>query len=181
MKSHAMLSSLGYLILVLLATCLSPGAACGQDSKARLSDGDNLKSLTPGQAIRVVTKDVEYYQGEFESLRDDGITLRQKAREQTLARNDILRVSLKSGKSHAVRNTIIGAAIGAGVGLGMGVLANNRVWYDANCTEGADFSCAGPPYPHWEIMLTAAGALAGTAIGAGISTRGWHDVYRVGK
>jgi hypothetical protein len=118
-KSHSMLSSVAYLMLGVLAACLSSGAAWGQDSKARLSNWDNLKSLTPGQVIRVVTEDVKYYQGEFESLSDDGITLRQKSREQTLARNDILRVSLKSGKTHAVRNTIIGAVIGAGVGLGM--------------------------------------------------------------
>jgi hypothetical protein len=68
---------------------------------------------------------------------------------------------------------------GGTTSLGMGALANNYVWNHVNCDQGPE--CAGPPHPHWEIMLTAAGGLAGTAIGAGISTRGWHDVYRVGK
>ena len=120
MKSISMLSSVGYVMLGLLAACLIPWAACGQDSKGRLRNWDNLKSLTPGQVIRVVTKDVNSYQGEFRSLNDDGITLRQKAGEQTLARKDILRVSQKNGHKPSVRNALIGAAIGAGAGLGIG-------------------------------------------------------------
>ena len=78
---------------------LRAGAASGQDSKGRSSSWDNLKSLTPGQEIRVVMNNVESYQGKFESLSDDGITLRQAAGEQTLARKDILRVSEKKGKA----------------------------------------------------------------------------------
>ncbi len=178
MKSISMLSSVGYVILGLLAACSSPWVACGQDSKGRSGDWDDLKSLTPGRVIRVVTKDVNSYQGEFRSLNEDGITLRQKAGERTLARKDIVRVSLKSGQSHAVRNTLIGAAIGAGAGLGIGLGADKVIWDHTNCTEGPAFSCGGPPNPHWEIILTSVGGLGGAAIGGAIPTGGWHDVYR---
>jgi hypothetical protein len=180
-KSKSMLSSVGYLMLVLLATCLSPRAACGQDSKAQLSTWENLKSLTKGQVIRVVTKDVKSYQGEFESLSDDGITLRQKAHEQTLARKDVLRVSLKTGKSHMVRNTLIGAAIGAGGGLVFGLGADKVIWDHTTCTEGPAFNCAGPPFTHWGIVATAVGGAVGTITGAAIPTGGWLDVYRARK
>ena len=99
MKSLRTLSSAGFLVLALLAACFSTGVASGQDSKGRSSSWDNLKSLTPGQEIRVVMNNVKSYQGEFESLSDDGITLRQAAGEQTLARKDVLRVSRKKGKT----------------------------------------------------------------------------------
>ena len=81
------------LVLALLGACFSTWAATGQDAKGRSSSWDNLKSLTPGQEIRVVTNNVKSYQGKFDSLSGDGITLRQAAGEQTLARKDILRVS----------------------------------------------------------------------------------------
>lgn len=114
MKSLRTLSPAGFLVLALLGACFSPGTASGRDSKGGLRSWDNLKSLTPGREIRVVMNNVKSYQGKFESLGDDGITLRQEAGEQTLARKDILRVSEKKGHNHRVRNAAIGAAVGAG-------------------------------------------------------------------
>jgi hypothetical protein len=119
MKSLRTLSPAGFLVLALLAACFSTGAANGQDSKGRSSSWDNLKSLTPGQEIRVVMNDVKSYQGEFESLSDDGITLRQAAGTQTLARQDVLRVSSK-GQNHQSRNTLIGAVVEQGPVSGLG-------------------------------------------------------------
>jgi hypothetical protein len=164
-----------YLVLALLAACFSTWAASGQDSKRRSSSWDNLKSLTPGQEIRVVMNNVKSYQGEFRSLSDDGITLRQAAGEQTLARKDVLRVSQKKGQNHRTRNAVIGAAVGAGVGLGIGVSYYLR---PRNCTEGPLFNCAGPSNLDLAAILTPVGGLAGAAIGAAIPTGGWHEVYR---
>ncbi len=112
MKSVQTLSPASFLVLALLAACFSTGVASGQDSKGRSSSWDNLKGLRPGQEIRVVMNNVKSYQGEFESLSDGGITLRQPAGEQTLARNDILRVSSK-GQKHRARNALIGTVVGA--------------------------------------------------------------------
>src|ERR1019366_6564529 len=120
MKSLRTLSPAGFLVLALLAACFSTWAANGQDSKGRSSSWDNRKSLTPGQEIRVVLNNVKSYQGEFESFSDGGITLRQAAGEQTLARKDILRVSQKKGQNHRARNAVIGAAVGTGAGLWIG-------------------------------------------------------------
>ena len=166
MKSLRTLSPAGFLALALLAACFSTWAASGQDSKGRSSSWDNLKSLTPGQEIRVVMNNAKSYQGEFESLSDDGITLRQAAGEQTLARQDILRVSQKQGQNHQVRNALIGAVVGAGAGLGIGLAANHVIWSHTNCTEGPLFSCGYPPFTHWGIVLTPVGVLAGAVIGA---------------
>lgn len=177
MKSLRTFSSAGFLVLALLPACFSTGVASGQDSKGRSSSWDNLKSLTPGQEIRVVMNNVKSYQGEFESLSDDGITLRQAVGQQTLARKDVLRVSRK-GQNHRTRNAVNGAVVGAGVGLGGGLAADHVIWSHANCTEGPAFGCGYPPNPHWGIIGTPVVALAGTVVGAVMPTGGWHEIYR---
>jgi hypothetical protein len=177
MKSLRTLSPAGFLVLALLAACFSTWAARSQDSQGRSSSWDNLKSLTPGQEIRVVMNNVKSYQGEFESSSDTGITLRQATGEQTLARKDVLRVSIK-GKNHRTRNAVIGAAVGAGVGLAAGLEADHVIWDHANCTEGPLFHCGYPPNPHWALIGTPVVGLAGAVIGAVIPTGGWHEVYR---
>jgi hypothetical protein len=178
MKSLRTLSRGGFLVLALMGACFNTGTASGQDSNGRSGSWDNLKSLTPGQEIRVVMNNVKSFQGEFESLSDDGITLRQAAGEQTLARKDILRVSRKIGQDHGVRNTLVGMAVGAGTGLGIGLIANHVIWSHVNCTEGPAFHCGYPPNPHWGIILTPVGGLAGAIIGGVLPTGGWHDLYR---
>ena len=175
MKSVRTLSPASVLVLAQLAACFSTGVASGQDSKGRSSSWDNLKSLRPGQEIRVVMNNVKSYQGEFESLSDGGITLRQAAGEQTLARKDILRVSQKIGQDHSVRNVLIGTVAGACAGLVIGL---GPYYVQRNCTEGPEFNCGYPPNSHWVKVLTPVGGLGGAVIGAVVSTRGWHDVYR---
>jgi hypothetical protein len=175
MQSLRALSPVGFLVLALLGACFSTGTASAHDSKGRLSGWDNLKSLTPGQEIRVVMNNVKSYQGEFESVSDDGITLRQAAGEQTLARKDILRVSQKIGQNHSDRNALIGTVVGAGAGLVIGL---TPYMIQRNCTEGPAFHCGYPPNPHRAEALTPVGGLAGAAIGAVIPTGGWHDLYR---
>ena len=134
---------------------------------------DNLKTLRTGQEIRVMLNDAKSYQGELQSLSDGGITLRQAAGEQTLARQDILRISSKAQK-HRGRNTLIGVAVGAGAGLGVGAVADHSA---RNC--GNTTPCWGPMFPNLgKEVLTPLGALAGAVVGALIPTGGWHDVYR---
>jgi hypothetical protein len=177
MKSLQTLRPTDFLLLALLAACFSTGRASGQDSKGRSSSWDNLKSLTRGQEIRVVMNNVKSYQGEFESVSDDEITIRRAAGEQTVARKDVLRVSRK-GQSHRTRNAVIGAVVGAGVGLGGGLTADHVIWSHANCTEGPLFHCGNPPNPRWGIIGAPRVALVGTAVGEAIRTGGSHDVYR---
>ena len=175
MKSARTLSPVAFLVLALMGACFSTGTASGQDSKGRSRSWDNLKSLAPGQEICLVMYDLKSYQGKFESLSDDAITLRRSAREQTLARQDILRVSLKKGQDHSARNVVIGTLVGAVAGFWVGRAIDRP---NRNCTEGPAFNCSGPANAHWREALTPGGGAAGSVVGAALSTRGWHDVYR---
>ncbi len=177
MKFLRTLSPASFLLLALLGACFSACAATARDSKGQLSNWDNLKSLTPGQEVRVVMNNVKSYQGKFESLSDDGITLRQAAGEQMLPRKDVLRVSWK-GQSHRRRNVLIGTVVGAGLGLGAGLGADHVISSNANCTGGPAFGCGNPPNPHWALIGTPVVASVGAVVGAVMPTGGWHDVYR---
>ena len=174
MRSLRTLSPAGFLVLALLGPCISIGTASGQDSKGRLNSWGNLKSLTPGQEIRVVMRNVKSYQGKFESLSDSGITLQQAGGEQTLARKDVLRVSRK-GQDHHAQNALFGAILGAGAGLVIGL---GPYYVERNCTLGPAFNCGYPPNAHWVKVLTPLGGVGGFVVGALIPSGGWHDVYR---
>lgn len=175
MKSFRFFSLAGFLVFALLGACFSAATASGADSKEGLSNWDNLKSLTPGQEIRVVMNDLKSYQGKFQSLGDQGITLwHESMGELMLARKDILRVSQMTGKDHRKRNTAIGMLVGGVAGLVIGLTP----YHNRNCTEGPAFNCGYPPNAHLLEVLTPVGALAGGAIGSVSPTGKAQDIYR---
>ena len=140
------------------------GATAGSPLRAANSEWDDLAILKPGQQIRVVLNDAKSYQGAFQTLNGEGITLQQAARERTLARKDILRVyAYSGGKNHRLRNIYIGAVIGAILAIPVVSVYRdpyNR-WWNSNA-------------PVIWLVLGSAGA----GFGATIPTAGWHQVYR---
>jgi len=130
---------------------------------------DNVKQLKPGQQIRVVLNDAKSYTGQMGSVSDEGLVIRTGGGEQTVARQNILRVS-SQGKSHRGRNALIGLAVGAGAGVVIGV-ASPEVG-QGKCAQGSCINAEAP------TLTGFVGAAAGTALGAVLPTGGWHDVYR---
>jgi hypothetical protein len=133
-----------------------------KEAKSPQANWDNLKGLAPGDAIRIVLNDKKSYKAKFQSVSDEAIVVRLVTGEQTFTRESVLRVSTK-GKSHRLRNALIGAAAGGGiVAAGAGSNCN----YDK---ESCSIALAvGVPF-----------AIAGGAgVGAVIPTGRWHDVYR---
>ena len=138
------------------------GAAAGMPLRAANSEWDDLAILKPGQQIRVEVNNAKSYQGAFQALNDEGITLRQSAGDQTFARKDILRVDAYSGgRNHRLRNTIIGVAVGASLATTL-VLINHsprNSWFSSTVWV-------------WPVFV---GPCAG--LGAELPTAGWHNVY----
>lgn len=151
-----------YVLFHALILCTF-GATAGSPLRAANSRWENLRILRPGQQIRVVLNDAKSYQGEFQALTDEGITLRRAAGEQRFARNDVLRIYFRS-KNHRVRNMVIGVGIGA-VLAALAVKANSSTWFEN--TGMRDIGWV------WPVGL---GVFGG--IGAAIPTGGWHEVYR---
>ena len=151
------------LLWGMLILALVPLPSSAQSAKDSWS---NLNQLARGQQIQVVLNDAKSYSGQFQSVSDDGLVFRVAGEEQTLQRQDILRVSTK-GASHRARNALIGAGIGAGVGAAaFGV-----------CPQGGYrevVPCGGRGAAIGAVMFVPLGA----AVGAVMPTGGWHDVYR---
>jgi len=131
------------------------------------SEWSVVQQLTSGQVVRVALKDGASRRGSFESATDSGIVIRSGEGEQTLARDQVKRVSIRS-KGHRGRNALIGAGIGAGAGLGIGASIDN------NCSK-TSIVCTGNK---GKAILTPAFGLLGAGIGALIPAGGWREVYR---
>ena len=131
----------------------------GSPLRATNSEWDDLAILKPGQLIRVELKDTKTHDGEFQSLSNQGITLRQARGEQTFARMDVQEV-YSWRKNHRLRNTIIGVAVGVAVAAPIVLInARNRWWHSSAWV--------------WPVFL---GISAG--IGATIPSITWQEVYR---
>lgn len=119
---------------------------------------DNLKTLAPGDNIRVVLNDKKSYRGKLQSLTDNAIVVRLATGEQSFKRTDILRVSAK-GQPHRLRNALIGAAVGAAVIGGASAAQTDEQIYTL-------------------VFAVPGGAALGAVGGAFVPTGGWHEVYR---
>jgi len=147
---------------VLILGSIGIGSVNAAEPKSTQANWDNLKGLAPGDDIRIVLNDTKSYGAKFQSVSDEAIVVRLVTGEQTFTRESVLRVSTK-GKSHRLRNALIGAAAGGGiVAAGAG---SNCSFDKESCSialaVGVPFAIAG-----------------GAGVGAVIPTGGWHDVYR---
>ena len=168
MRRVKCIASLG---LVFLSLGITTSAALGRDNSPKnQADWDMLKQLSAGQEIRVVQNDAKSRRGTFHSVTDEAIVVSLAAGEQSISRQNVLRVSTKS-KGHRRRNALIGASMGAGTGLVTGLTRGN-----VKCIP----YCYGPVIPKAELIggFSVLGAITGAIIGAVVPTGGWHEIYR---
>jgi hypothetical protein len=135
----------------------------GTEPSQGQANWDSVKQLSPGQEILVVQNNAQSFQGKLESVSDEGVVIRLTAGEQTVAKDNILRVSAR-GRSHRLRNMALGAGIGLGGGAGIGAAAGNS---HEIFGRGAA-----------ALFGAAVGLAGGAAVGAALPTGGWHEVYR---
>jgi hypothetical protein len=131
------------------------------ESQPNKASWDNVKQMLPDEQVRVVLNDGKSYRGLIEAASDEDMKIRIAGGDQTFAREDVSRVSVKA-TSNRGSNAAKGAGIGflGGFALFTGAFANPL----AGVVGGLIFG-------------TPAGALIGTVLPTG----GWHDVYRVPK
>jgi len=127
----------------------------------------NLRSLQRGDRVRIVRADQSSLDGEFDNVNNTGITI-DTAGPTKLAKDDVLRVSVRKGMSRGKR-TLIGAGIGLGVG---GAVAAGVA------THSNDEGLFGGPAGGFMTVIAVGGAgLIGTLVGA-LSGGGYKTVYR---
>jgi hypothetical protein len=137
-----------------VGTILLAAFLAGNPAAADESSWQNLAGLKAAQKIEVVTKN-DQMKAEFVRFDDQGITIRDKKGERTVAQADVKRVRLAKGN----RGIWIGAAVGGGVGAAAGAGLGSRL---AN-ESGGDFNNLKGPIA---LACAAVGALIGAVIGS---------------
>jgi hypothetical protein len=160
MKRYRPNPSLRYMRVTLLIA-LACGWASAEPNWAA------LKSLTIGGEIKVSAAGGKSFRGQLQSVTDESLVVLAANTQQSLARAEVLKISIKGG-SHRTRNALIGFGIGAGAGLGIGAAADG-----GKCTG----FCVGPR-DLGKAVFTPLGAIVGAIVGVAWPTGTWHEVYR---
>jgi hypothetical protein len=151
--------------VTLLLLLLVPGFGWAQSPQ---NNWDNLRQLRQGQRIVVVDSSMKTLKGTFVSVSDEAISLAAGKGEESVARANVVRVSVRN-PSHRRRNVLIGLAVGAGTGVIVGVASPELG--QGKCAHG---SCVDPAVA---VGLGLVAGAAGVGIGAAIPS-GTTTVYR---
>jgi len=149
------------LTLALLFTFTLAGTAAAKTTKAGAADWSSVQSLSPGEKVRVSTKDGDRLKGRFESATETDINFTEDGRRVTLRRDSIKRVEI--GYKARLLGAVAGAALGGGAGTGSATLLLSR-------TDHVTMNAI----PVGLIIGAGAGAAFGAATGLGTS---YHTVY----
>lgn len=125
----------------------------------------NLSALAAGAEVRVVLSSGKNLRGFIQRATPDSLMLNAATGQETLARVEVRRVSLKK-QGHRGRNTLIGLGIGTAAGLAAGA------GIDSQSTSRDWFPYAG------KAVFMPLGAIVGTVVGVAWPTGGWKDVFR---
>ena len=111
------------LALALLFTLpLSAPAAAATPGPA--ADWSVVRSLSPGDKVRVSTRDGDRLKGRFESATDTEINFTEDGRRVTLRHDSIKRVEI--GPKNRWKGALLGAGVGGGAGAGAGTYLLSR-------------------------------------------------------
>jgi hypothetical protein len=106
------------LILVFLL-----GLAAQLSAQTQHGSWSNLNRLKAGQGIEVIESSMKRHAGEFVTVTDELLTLREKGSDVSVKREDVARVSTSSGSKrgeHALIGLVVGGGIGAAIGAASG-------------------------------------------------------------
>ena len=101
-----------------IALVLLLGTACVSFSQSEQTSWTNLSGLKAGQRIQIVEVNAKKHSGDFESVSDSAIAIREASGEASVQKQDVRSVKLLKS-NRRLHHTLIGAAIGAGAGAGI--------------------------------------------------------------
>ena len=138
---------------------------CVSRAQKTAASWDALNALRSGEKIEVVETSLKKHTGTFAAVSEESLTLREGAAEQSIRKEDVMRVT-SLAKSHRLRNALIFGAVGAGAGAGIGAAALPCHRGDFVCVTGAAAAIFG-----------VSGFLGGAAIGAFVPSH--PTIYRI--
>jgi len=112
------------LTLALLFTFAPAAHVSAATPKTPAADWTAVQTLSPGEKVRVSTKDGDRLKGRFESATDTDINFTEDGRRVTLRRDQIKRVEL--GHKNRWKGALLGAGVGGGSGAGAGAYLLSR-------------------------------------------------------
>lgn len=110
------------LCLLLLIVVGLHAKVCAQNAKDSWS---NLNGLRAGQGIEVIESSMKNHSGEFVTVTDEFLSLKEHGSTISIKCEDVARVSTGSGPKRGV-HAVIGMVVGAGVGAAIGAIAANH-------------------------------------------------------
>jgi hypothetical protein len=116
--------------ILLVLSLVAPAALFAQKEKGAWSDLNGLRS---GQGIEVIESNLKSHSGEFVTVTDELLTLKEHGSNVSVKREEVVRVSTSSGPKrgeHAVIGLVVGGAIGAGIGAVAG--SRSQGWFSGS-------------------------------------------------
>ena len=145
-----------------IALVLLLGISCTSFSQSKQASWANLSGLKAGQKIQIVEINAKKHSGDFESVSDFAIAIKEASGEASVQKQDVRSVSLK--RNRRLRNTLIGLGVGAGTGAAIGAAIGPSHGF----IIGKGYAA---------LFVATIGAVGGTAVGALLPT---HDtVYQL--
>jgi hypothetical protein len=119
----------GLMLALLIGLPTALGAQTQQGSWS------NLNGLKAGQGIEVIESSMKRHAGEFVTVTDELLTLKEKGSDLSVKREDVARVSTSSGPKH-VEHALIGLVVGGAIGAGIGAASGSKTGFLGGSSRG---------------------------------------------
>ena len=146
-----------FALTLALLFVLAPAAQVSAAPPEPAADWSSVQTLSPGDKVRVSTRDGDRLKGRFDSANETDINFDVDGRRVSLRRDSIKRVEI--GRRNRLRGALVGAGVGGGAGMGVG------------------FGLVGAS-DHFDMTTIPTGTVVGAGVGAAIgAAAGLGTVY----
>ena len=135
---------------------LSRARGLATEFSAQTQNGawSNLNHLKAGQEIEVIESSMKRHAGEFVTVTDELLTLKEKGSDISVKRDGVVRVSTSSGSKRG-EHALIGLIVGGGIGAAIGAASGSSTGFLGGSSRGIA-----------ALVGTVIGAPSGAAVGA---------------